>query len=377
MEDFNFSVDNILSQEEAEEMFRDQETQEPEEEKKKPVEEEKDKPADDEGQDPSQEKVGEEEDNDDGNDAIDPDDDGSSPNTFSSIAKALGVDGILTGFSEKELEEANTPEALAELFEKEIQNRMDEKQKRIDQALGNGVAPDLVRQYEGNIEWLNSVSEEALSAEGEEGENLRRYIMYNDLMRRGYSEDRAKRELEKSFTAGSDVDDAKDSLEALKSSYMKEYQKLQDDAKARAEEYRANQKKQSEEFRRMVLEDEIKIGATKLDKRTAQKVYDAVTKPVYKDPDTGKLLTAVQKYQKENPLEFTKQLGMWFVLTEGGKNMDGFTKEQLRQEKNKGIRELERKINSSSINPDGSLKYASGRSSDSDSLLKGDWDVMM
>ena len=377
MEDFNFSVDNILSQEEAEEMFRDQETQEPEEEKKKPVEEEKDKPADDEGQDPSQEKVGEEEDNDDGNDAIDPDDDGSSPNTFSSIAKALGVDGILTGFSEKELEEANTPEALAELFEKEIQNRMDEKQKRIDQALGNGVAPDLVRQYEGNIEWLNSVSEEALSAEGEEGENLRRYIMYNDLMRRGYSEDRAKRELEKSFTAGSDVDDAKDSLEALKSSYMKEYQKLQDDAKARAEEYRANQKKQSEEFRRMVLEDEIKIGATKLDKRTAQKVYDAVTKPVYKDPDTGKLLTAVQKYQKENPLEFTKQLGMWFVLTEGGKNMDGFTKEQLRQEKNKGIRERERKINSSSINPDGSLKYASGRSSDRDSLLKGDWDVMM
>ena len=127
----------------------------------------------------------------------------------------------------------------------------------------------------------------------------------------------------------------------------------------------------------MVLEDEIKIGETKLDKRTAQKVYDAVMKPVYKDPDTDKLLTAVQKYQKEHPMEFMKQLGMWFVLTDGGKNMDGFTKEQLRQEKNKGIRELERKINSSSLNSDGSLRYASGRSGTDDALLKGDWDVIM
>lgn len=376
MEDFDFNVDDILSQEEADEMYKSQEAQEPEEETKEPANEEEN-PAEEEGQDPNPEKVGEEENNDDGKNAIEPDDDGSSPNTFSSIAKALGVDGILTGFTEKELEEVRTPEDFAELFEKEIRNRLDEKQKRIDQALGNGVEPDLVRQYEGNIEWLNSVTEEAISAEGEDGENLRRYIMYNDLVRRGYSEDKAKRELEKSFAAATDVDDAKDALEALKTTYKQEYDKIQEEAKARAEEHRANQKKQSEEFRKLVLEDEIKIGETKIDKRTAQKVYDAVTKPVYKEPETGKLLTAVQRYQKEHPLEFLKQLGMWFVLTEGGKNMDGFTKEQLRQEKNKGIRELERKINSSSLNPDGSLKYASGRNSDNDSLLSGDWDVIM
>lgn len=376
MEDFDFSVDDILTGEEAEEAFRDQEEQEPEE-KKEPAAKEKNNPAEDEGQDHNPEEVGEEENYDEGKNAIDPKDDGSSPNPYSSIAKALGVDGILTGFEEKDLEEVKTPEDFAELFEKEIQIRLDEKQKRIDQALGNGVQPDIIKQYEGNIEWLNSITDEALSAEGEEADNLRRYIMYNDLMRRGYTEDRAKKEIDKSYKAMSEIDDAKDALEALKTSYKQEYDKIQNDAKAKAEQVRAARKKQTEDFRKMVLDDEIKIGETKLDKRTAQKVYDAVMKPVYKDPDTDKLLTAVQKYQKEHPMEFLKQLGMWFVLTDGGKNMDGFTKEQLRQEKNKGIRELERKINSSSLNSDGSLRYASGRSGTDDALLKGDWDVIM
>ena len=125
----------------------------------------------------------------------------------------------------------------------------------------------------------------------------------------------------------------------------------------------------------MIIDDDIAIGDVKLDKRTRQKVFDAVSKPVHKDPNTGELLTAVQQFQREKPLEFLKQLGMWFVLTDGGKNIDGFTKEQVRAEKNKGIRELERKINSTSINKDGSLRYTSTSRDDSDPLLSDGWKV--
>ena len=125
----------------------------------------------------------------------------------------------------------------------------------------------------------------------------------------------------------------------------------------------------------MILDDEVSIGDSKLDKKTRQRVLDAVTKPVYKDPDTGQLLTQVQRFQKENPLEFLKQIGMWFVLTDGGKNASGLVKEQLRAEKNKGIRELERTINSSSLNSDGSLRYMSGTQIDDDTLLSDDWQI--
>jgi hypothetical protein len=181
--------------------------------------------------------------------------------------------------------------------------------------------------------------------------------------------------LEKSFNAGSDVDDAKDALEALNKFYRDGYDKLQKDAKARADAVRENQKKQSEDFRKMILEDEVKLGESKLDKRTCQKVYDAVSKPVYKDPQSGRLLTAVQKFQQEQPLEFLKQLGMWYVLTDGGKNTDGFAKKQVRAEKNKGIRELERKINTTSLSSDGSLRYNSAGGGDVDPLLSDDWKI--
>ena len=108
-----------------------------------------------------------------------------------------------------------------------------------------------------------------------------------------------------------------------------------------------------------------------------QKIYDATQKPVYKDPETGKFLTEIQKFQKENPLEFLKQLGMWFVLTEGGKNMTGFTKEKVKSEKHKAMRELENKIVAGSFNEDGSLRFAGDNSNDGeqDILLSDDWKI--
>ena len=172
------------------------------------------------------------------------------------------------------------------------------------------------------------------------------------------------------------IDDAKDALDALKTYYANGYKKIQDDAKKKADEFRAAQKKQSEDFRKMVLEDEIKIGESKLDKRTCQKVFDAVSKPVYKDPDTGKLLTAVQKFQKEKPLEFLKQLGMWFVLTDGGKSVAGFTKQQVQAEKNKGIRELERKLKGNTFELGGSMRLDGGNGEGADDiLLSDDWKI--
>lgn len=377
MEDLSFDIGGILSEDEAnklfEEMTQEEETdsQEPETDTEKEIEPELAEADEPDGESP--EKVGEEDEAEEN--AIPQTGDGSSPNVYSSIASALKEDGIFPDFDDKELNDVTTPEAFAELFEKAITARLDERQKRIDSALGNGVQPDTIRMYEQTLQYLGSINEEVLSAEGDEGENLRKQLIYNDLINRGYSQEKAQKEIEKSFKSGSDIEDAKDALAALNKFYSDGYKKVQDDARKQTEQARESQKKQAEDFRKLVLENEVGLGDTKLDKRTRQKVFDAVSKPIYKDPDTGKLLTAVQKFQKEKPLEFLKQLGMWYVLTDGGKSMDGFTKEKIRAEKNKGIKELERKINSSSINPDGSLRYTSGASGNSDPLLSDGWKV--
>lgn len=373
MEDFAFDIGGLLSEEEANKLFEEQ-VPEQEEEETKESEVENDRAEEEEKSQPS-EKVGKEDYSETEKNAISSDEDGSSPNIYSSIANALKKDGIFPDFEDSELEAVTTPDAFAELFEKAVSSRLDERMKRIDAALGNGLAPEKVNMYEKTLDYLNSITEETITAEGEEGDNVRKQLIFNDLVKRGYSEEKALREVEKSFKAGDEVQDAKDALAALTKIYTEEYNKLQEDAKKEAENIRAAQKKQADDFKKMVLDDEVKLGDTVLDKKTCKRVYEAVSKPTYKDPETGKLLTEVQKFQKEKPLEFLKQLGMWFVLTDGGKDTEGFTKEQLRAEKNKSIKELAHKINSSSLNPDGSLKYVSGGSGDTDPLLSEGWKV--
>ena len=375
MEEFSFDISSgLLSAEEAEKLF--DETKPLQELNEEPAEEEQEqKETPTEENESSSEKVGQEEEHEEN--AISPQGDGSSPSIYSSIATALKNDGIFPEFSDEELSAVTTPEAFGELFEKAIESKLDERQKRIDQALGNGIAPDTVKMYEQTLSYLGSISEEAISDEGEQGENLRKQLIFNDLLNRGYTQEKASREVEKSFKSGSDIDDAKDALEALRSFYQNGYDKIQKEAKERTENMKKARQQDEAKFRKMILEDDIVLGENKLDKKTRQSVFDAVSKPVYKDPDTGQLLTQVQKFQKENPLEFLKQIGMWFVLTNGGKDFSGLSKQQVIAEKNKGIRELERKINSSAFDSDGSLKYVSGTSISNDNLLDGGWKVDM
>ena len=375
MENFGFDVNDILSPEEAEKFFEEQENPEETQETETEEANEKDKPAE-ELENPVPEKVGEEEET--GKHAADSDGGGSSPNLYSSIASALKKDGIFPDFTDEELAAVKTPDDFAELFEKAVSSRYDERMKRIDEALNNGVAPDAVKMHEQTIQYLDSVTDEAINAEGEEGESLRRQLIYNDLVNRGYSQERAQRELEKSFKSGSDIDDAKEALAALKKYYNDSYDNLRKQAKASADAARESQKKQADDLKKMILEDEVKLGDMKLDKKTCGRVFDAISKPVYKDKESGRLMTAIQQFQKEKPLEFLKQIGLWFVLTDGGKNLDGFVKPQVAAKKNESIRELSRKINASSFNADGSLNYLSGGDTTGggdDILLSDDWKI--
>lgn len=373
MEDFSFDIGGILSEEEAKKLFEEQpaeteETHEPEtEQTNTPAEEETE-----ETHDPS-EKVGTEEDEIEDDTTVQKGS-GSSPNFYSSIAKALKNDGVLPDFEDSELDACNTPEAFAELFQKAIRSGQDERTQRVNDLLDRGANPTEVQKMESTIDWLNEIDEDRLTAEGDEGDELRKQLIYNDLINRGYEHDKAMKILAKSFKDTTEVEDARDALEALKKHFNKKYQDYQDDVRKRDEAAKAEQKKTADQFKKMILEDELKLGDNALDKNTCQRVYDAVMKPVYKDPETKRYLTQVQKFQKENPLEFLKQLGMWFVLTDGGKNVTGFTKKQVQAEKNKNIRELANKINSSNLSEDGTVRYSGGIGND-EQLLSDGWKV--
>lgn len=287
--------------------------------------------------------------------------DGTSPKTnfYSSIAAALRDEGILSFLDENRIKEIKSPEDFVKAMEEDINSRLDEKQQRIDRALGLGVEPDEIKRYENTLSYLESIQDDVVKDESEKGETIRKQLIFQDFINRGFSEERAKREVARSFSSGTDIEDAIEALNSNKEFFKQSYQDLIEDAKAAEEEETKARKKRADELKKEILETEEPFEGVKLDKVTRQKVYDNITKPVYKDSD-GNYYTAIQKYEMENKAEFLKNLGVIFTLTNGFKTFDPLVNKIVKKETRKAFREIEHVLNSTARNPDGSLRYASG-----------------
>ena len=297
---------------------------------------------------------------------------GTSPNNknfYSSIASALKEDGIFPDIDDESLAKIKTPEDFAEMFENQVQAKLDEKQQRIDKALNYGVELTDIQKFESTIDYLDKITDDIISEESEQGENIRRQMIYNDFINRGYSKERAEREIKKSFDSGSDVEDAKEALQSNKEFYKKSYDKLVNEAKLEAENANKQMKEDSEKLKNSILNDSKVFGDLQIDTTTRRKVLDNISKPVYKDPNTGKLLTAIQKYEAENKLDFIKNVGLLYTLTDGFKNLDSLVNSKVKKETKKAMRELENTINNTSRYSDGNLKFVSGVSDDNESYI--------
>ena len=294
----------------------------------------------------------------------------NSKNFFSSIAKAFAEEGIFPDLNEDEVANIKTAESFRELIDKQIQSQLDEKQKRIDEALNVGIEPDDIRKYENTLSYLDEVSEDKLTEETTEGEELRKRLIYQDYINRGFSQERATKEVKRSIDSGNDIEDAKEALNSNKEYFKTQYDKLLNDAKEEQKKYEQERKNQAEQLKKSIIEEKKVFGDIEVDKSTRQKIFDNLSKPVYKDEETGTYMTALQKYQHDNPNEFIKNVSTIFTLTDGFKNLNKLVKGKVNKEIKKGFRELENTLNNTARNSDGSINFASGVD-DENSMFKG------
>ena len=379
-----FDLDNILEQDEINGMFDDLEDEVTIDNSDEDVNNEEnndettetidsDKLFDEESEGVGSEKEdinieeGEETEPDEGN--------GTSPKAkfYSSIAKALKEEGVFPDLDDDDTKSIKTPSDFLNIIEKQIQEKFDERQKRIDDALNAGVEISEIKKYENTLNFLNSIDDNTISDESDKGEKLRQQLIFQDYINRGYSKERAQKEVQKSFNAGTDIEDAKDALDSNKDFFKKEYKSLVDSAKLEEEKAVNERKEQAEKLKKSIMDDDKLFGELKIDKGTRAKIYDNISKPVYKDPETGDFLTAIQKYEMENRTEFLKNVGLIFTLTNGFKNLDNLLKGKVKKEVNKGIRELERVLNNTAIPTNGNLKYMVGVDDDPESYLGKGW----
>lgn len=381
------SLDNILGAEEIENLFvEDEDTQDTPpangEPPKKEEEPDNDKEETTEVVDvdnlftDTPESVGSGKENTEEKEDTTPKGDGTSPkNLYSSIAKALKEEGIFPDLDDEGLSKVKDPEDFRDLIDQQIKAGLDERQKRIDEALNAGVEPTEIRKYENTINFLDSIKEENISDEGDKGEKLRKDLIYQDFINRGYSKERAAREVQKSFNAGTDIDDAKEALKSNIDFFKDKYDELVNEAKSEAEQEEKERKEQAEKLKSSILNDKDVFGDLSVDKSTRQKIYDNIAKPVYKDPETGEYYTAIQKYEMEHRTDFLKNIGLLFTLTDGFKNLDGLVKGKVKKEVRKGLRELEHTLNNTARTSDGNLKFVSGVDEDPESFIGKGWNL--
>ena len=301
--------------------------------------------------------------------------DSPKKNFYSSIAKALKEDGVFPDLDDESLKSIVNPEDFAAIVEKQIQQKLDDKQKRIDEALTVGVEPTEIKKYENSISYLKSITEDAIRNEAAEGEQLRKQLIFQDFINRGYSKERATREVQKSLNTGTDIEDAKEALQSNLDYFTEEYEDLINDAKEAQKAADAARAAQMENLKTTILSADKTFTDIQINQATRQKIFDNIAKPVYTDEKTGEKLTAIQKYERENRIDFLKNISMVFTMTDGFKNFDGLIKNKVRKELNKGIKELEHTINNTSRTTNGSLNFVSGASEDNESFIGKGWSL--
>ena len=280
---------------------------------------------------------------------------GTSPNFYSSIAKALKDEGIFPDLDDNN--EVKSAEDFKDLIQKQIDQGLDEAQKRVTEALKVNVPIDEIRQYEGTLNYLNGITSEYLSQEDENIENLRKQLIYQDFINRGYSQQRAEKEVKKSIDAGTDIDDALDALESNKEFFNQQYNSRINALKEEQQKFQEDEEKTWKNLSKSILEDSKIFGDLNVDKKTRQKILDNISKPAFKDPKTGNQYTALQKYMMDNRQDFLKNFGLVYTLTNGFTDMGNLLKSKVKKEVNKGLRELEHTLRgNSSKSFGGSLK---------------------
>lgn len=293
------------------------------------------------------------------------------PNFYSSVLDALVEEGIFPNLENKEVTDA---ESFAKVVDEYLHSQLDERQQRIEKALSWGVEDSDIAKYERTLNYLDTITEEKLNEESEEGEQLRKNLIYQDFLNRFNNKDRAAREVQRSINNGTDKEDAVDALASNKEFFDAQYKQLLKTAEEESAKAKEEIKEKSERLKKDVLKSEKVFGDITLDEKTRQKVVENITKPVYKDKSSGELYTALQKYEMDNPDEFLKNVGIIFTLTNGFKDFSPFYKEKVKKETAKGLKALEKTLNNTSRDSSGNLKFVTGVKDDPEAFFSGNWD---
>lgn len=289
-----------------------------------------------------------------------PDGDDNSPNFYASLAQSLLGDGILT-LDESEIKNVNDADGFIKVLNEQMKSMLDNTQKRIAEALDNNVPIDEVKQFENVLSYLDGIEESNLKDESEDGETLRKQIIYQDYVNKGFSKERAEREVVKSFNAGTDIEDALFSLTSNKEYFDGMYKQTIEKSKLEKENQIKKQEELENKFKEKVLNTDELYNGISLTKQQRENILTKSSKIVGKD-NNGNSITELQKYAIDNPLDYQYNINVLYHLTNGFKDLSKVIDSKVNKQTKSKLSNLERVLKNPPLNINGDIDFSNDKS---------------
>lgn len=261
-----------------------------------------------------------------------------SPKFFSSLVQALKEGGILEDVEDKDIK---SQEDFFSVLEESIKARefadLDDNQKQYLEALRSGIPHEEIVAHQRNIEAYNSITDDVISEESTDGEDLRRTIIMNNFIGKGFNEAKAKKLTDKIFDSGEDIDEAKEALNELKTI---EKQQFEADKQAKAAQKAAQAKAEKEsidKLNKIVKDTNEIIPGMKIPQALKNNIIKGLTQPVAYTED-HRPLDIISKYLYDNPIEGRVKLAYLLSVTDGMKKMNVL---ENKKAKSNAFKELE------------------------------------
>lgn len=264
-----------------------------------------------------------------------------SPKFFSSLVQALKEGGILEDVKDEDIK---SQEDFFSVIEESIKARefadLDETQKEYLEALRAGIPHEDIAEYQRNIDSYNSITDEALTEESEDGSDLRRTIIMNNFISKGIAEAKAKKLTDKIFDSGEDLDEAKEALTELVTAEKKQFEAVK---QSRAQQKAAAAKAEKDavdKLNKIVKETKELIPGLQIPQTLKNNIVKGLTQPVGYTED-NRPLDIISKYLHDNPIEGRFKLAYLLSVTDGMKNMKVL---ENKKAKSNAFKELEEAI---------------------------------
>lgn len=260
-----------------------------------------------------------------------------STNVMSAFAERLKDKGILP--EDLDIASIVDEDALLKAMNASVDSKISNRQKALENALLGGMEPTEIQQYEATLNELNNISDELLSDVSNNGLELRKYLIYNDLISKGFSKERAEKQTDILMNSDDSEAEAREALNSLKGHYANIYSFKLKEASDKKKEYEQQLSKESEDLHNSILKDSVFDGIEVSD-LVRNKVWDTIAKPNVKGND-GNMYTELQNYERNNKKDFLKNVGFLYVITDGFKNIDTLVNSKVTDKYNKKVSKFE------------------------------------